>query len=388
MLQAEAVEVKLKQERSERLALQKEVMQLQLMRDESEAAAKQLKEQLADASKALARETAEHQATSAVLSDLRSSLESREQQLGDARQLLDSMSAELGILASRLHRVQQQRDALRAARQQERLAHRQASNQQQQQHVPSPCVDQTASHQQQRRSSRHEEVMQPLTGAAAAVAQLQLARTQVGTSQMTHVSRDPSTIGGGTAADLPTDTDSSPERLQQQASQSGLVTAPREADLAGEDTMPLCTHGHLEGACLLCMCRRFLEATAGSCSHWATGSSLSAAAARLSSSTTCMPVQPGTDSTTSSVACQGSATPAEPDAFAACMADAQQYRQYLAISELARNRLEAEHASLQQQVDDLRQQVQQQQHDLRMLQAHPVALTACTVEELTTLEGG
>jgi hypothetical protein len=38
-------------------------------------------------------------------------------------------------------------------------------------------------------------------------------------------------------------------------------------------------------------------------------------------------------------------------------------------------------------VDDLRRQVQQQQHELQVLQAHPPALTACSIEELTALEG-
>jgi uncharacterized protein YlxW (UPF0749 family) len=74
-------------------------------------------------------------------------------------------------------------------------------------------------------------------------------------------------------------------------------------------------------------------------------------------------------------------------AVAACATEAAQYRQYLSISELARNRLEAEHATLQQQVQNLQRQVQQQQHELQVLQAHPAALTACSIEELTALEG-
>ena len=71
----------------------------------------------------------------------------------------------------------------------------------------------------------------------------------------------------------------------------------------------------------------------------------------------------------------------------ACASEAAQYRQYLQISELARNRLEAEHAALQHQVEQLQRQVGSQQQELHVLQAHPAALTELTVTELTALEG-
>eukprot|EP00775_Hariotina_reticulata_P006318 gene6318-6553_t len=74
-------------------------------------------------------------------------------------------------------------------------------------------------------------------------------------------------------------------------------------------------------------------------------------------------------------------------AVAACAQEASQYRQFLSISELARNRLEAENATLQQQLEELQSSMQEQQHQLRVLQGQPTALEACSIEELTALEG-
>lgn len=426
-MQAEAVELKLQQEQADKLALQKEVLQLTLVKDEAEAAVKQLREQLADANKALARETAEHQATSAVVSDLRSSLESREQQLGDARQLLDSMSAELGILASRLHRLQQERDALRAARQQDRQARRQVIDMQQhhqhhQHRSPSP--------QRQHLTACQLEALQPLTGAAAAAAQLQLSALAGSSSGGAGgTAGDPYTTDGSTA-DSQTFVDCISDGLQpvvpqfdqgslllgsslpragslsaavstRHSSPTGLdqsgssLLALEQHDASLDEPTPLCPHGHLEGACLLCMCQRFLEATAGSCNHWLPGSSLTAAAARISSNSSsgnCLADTVATEGGEAGPSSRGvtpAAAAAGPAAagLVAGASEAAQYRQYLQISELARNRLEAEHATLQQQVEDLRRQVQQQQQELRVLEAHPAALTACSIEELTSLEG-
>lgn len=444
-MQAEAVELKLQQEQAEKLALQKEVMQLKLVKEEAEAAAKQLREQLTDANKALTRETAEHQATSAVLSDLRANLESREQQLGDARQLLGSMSAELGILASRLHRLQQERDSLRAvsARQQE-LLRRQLQEQQQSQPQAQwqPQAQLAQPLAQSLRPQRHLtpcqlDALQPLSGAAAAAAQLQMtgqaSSSSAAAAALGAAEGDPYATGGSTV-DSQSFVDCMPDALQPPAQRQveqvlPVVRLPRFnsiptgsssrgsspadyvsdtclladiPDPAADEPVPLCPHGQLDGACLLCMCQRFLEATAGSCSHWVPGTSLSAAAARLSTSGSCLPnaaaaaaaageTGPSTSGSSRGMLPAGSAGPTAAGlataAVAACATEAAQYRQYLSISELARNRLEAEHATLQQQVQDLQHQVLQQQHELQVLQARPAALTACSIEELTALEG-
>lgn len=438
-VQAEAVEVKLKQEQAEKLALHKEVLQLRLLKDEAEASAKQLREQLTDANRALTRETAEHQATSAALSDLRASLESREQQLGDARQLLDSMSAELGILASRLHRLQQERDALHRARQQAGLRWVAAGGPSQSQ-LSQPNA-QSSPRPQRQLTSCQLDALQPLSGAAAAAAQLQMAGQASSSSRgggagiaLAAAGADPyatdgSTVDSQSFVDCISDALQPPAASAQQQALpaqldqvvpvahlprfNGIPTAGSTSrgssptglesdscllhnmpDTAPDEPAPLCAHGQIDGACLLCMCTRFLEATAGSYSHWVPGSSLSAAAARLSNSGSCLPNPAAAGEGASSSrgllpAAAGGPTAAglATAAVAACASEAAQYRQYLAISELARNRLEAEHATLQQQVDELRQQVQQQQHELQVLQAHPAALTACSIEELTALEG-
>jgi hypothetical protein len=456
-VQAEAVELKLQQEQAEKLALQKEVMQLKLVKEEAEAAAKQLREQLTDAEKALTRETAEHQATSAVLSDLRANLESREQQLGDARQLLDSMSAELGILSSRLHRLQQERDSLRtvSARQQERLRRQLQEQQQAQPQAQSPAqlvqLLAQSPRPQRQLTPCQLDALQPLSGAAAAAAQLQMtgqaSSSNAAAAALGAAASDPYATDGSTV-DSQSFVDCLPDALQppaqqppaQQRPQAPLqqqqvvqvlpvVNLPRfnsiptgsasrgsspagcDSDIcllagipdpATDQPVPLCPHGQLDGACLLCMCQRFLEATAGSCSHWVPGSSLSAAAARLSNSGSCLPnpaaaaapageAGPSTSGSSRGILPAGSAGATAAGlataAVAACATEAAEYRQYLSISELARNRLEAEHATLQQQVQDLQRQVQQQQHELQVLQAHPAALTACSIEELMALEG-
>jgi hypothetical protein len=446
LAQADAVETKLRQEQADKLALQKEVMQLKLLKEEAEAAVKQLQEQLADATKSLSRETAEHQATSAVLSDLRANLESREQQLGDARQLLDSMSAELGILASRLHRLQQERDALRSARSQEQQLRRQLLEQQQQ-HAPFTSQQQPVrSPQPQRQLTPCQlEALQPLSGAAAAAAQLQMAGQASSSSGLIFSTQGGNTTGGesfvtdGSTVDsqsfveciseglhqpqqppllaLPVDQVVPMVRLPRLVSvgaatpgglgsrgsspvglESNVCLLAEQPDPVTDEAVALCPHGQLAGACLLCMCQRFLEATAGSCSHWVPGSSLAAAAARLSSSGNAIPgtAAAAAAGDAASASIRGGLPGASPvpsaaglatAAVAACATEAAQYRQYLAISELARNRLEAEHATLQQQVAELQRQVQQQQQDLQVLQAHPAALTACSIEELTALEG-
>jgi hypothetical protein len=449
LAQADAVETKLRQEQADKLALQKEVMQLKLLKEEAEAAVKQLQEQLADATKSLSRETAEHQATSAVLSDLRANLESREQQLGDARQLLDSMSAELGILASRLHRLQQERDALRSARSQEQQLRRQLLEQQQPHASSSSQQQPVRSPQPQRQLTPCQlEALQPLSGAAAAAAQLQLAGQASSSSGLIF-----STLGGNTTGGESFVTDGStvdsqsfvecisgglhqpqqPQQPQQQplalpvdqvvpmlrlprlvsvgaaapgglgsrgsspvGLESGGCLLAEQPDPVTDEGVALCPHSQLAGACLQCMCQRFMEATAGSCSHWVPGSSLAAAAARLSSSGNAIPGTAAAAGDAASASSRGALPGASPvpsaaglatAAVAACATEAAQYRQYLAISELARNRLEAEHATLQQQVLALQRQVQQQQQDLQVLQAHPAALTACSIEELTALEG-
>jgi hypothetical protein len=415
-------------------------MQLKLVKEEAEASAKHLREQLADANRALARETSEHQATSAVLTDLRANLESREQQLGDARQLLDSMSAELGILASRLHRLQQERDTLRAARHQERLAQRQAlelQQQQLQQQQPAGLQPAAQSPQRQRASLTlcQLEALQPLSGAAAAAAQLQMAAQASSSAAAAAAAHgDPYTTDGSTV-DSQSFVDCIPELLQplqqQQPSQqqldqvvpmgllprcssvpagshsSGSNSSPvaletgtcltlDQPEHSTDESIPMCAHGNLDGACLLCMCSRFLEATAGSCSHWVPASSLSATA-RLSNSGSNLPDAAAAAADEAGPSSSrdmqlprppgASAAGLATAAVAACASEAAQYRQYLSISELARNRLEAEHATLQQQVQDLQRQVLQKQNELQVLQAHPAALTACSIEELTALEG-
>jgi hypothetical protein len=434
--------VKLAQESADKLALQKEVLGLTLVRDEAEAAVKALREQLADARRALAREVAEHQATSAVLSDLRASLEAREQQLAEARQLLDSMSAELGILASRLHRLQQERDGLRSARQAERLARRLellgAAPQHPQAALPqSPQLQLLHAQLQELDVARAAAAggaaggmqdIQQLTGAAAAAAQLQLLSLQSG-QQGYAGSSTPASTAAPAAAPAPAslvgddvstaDSQSyvdclgtsqegaaAQQSLQQQVQQperstgaqggsgssaarpSGSASrgsspsaaaegdasaygAPLAADpgeqLSGDnESLLLCAHGQLDAACLLCMCQRFLEATAGSCSHLPAGGGGSAA--------------PDAAAAAAAAAAGGPSPLCAPEAAAA------QYRQYLSISELARNRLEAENAALTQQVEALQGTVGQQARELRALQAHPAALLGCSIQELTELE--
>jgi hypothetical protein len=413
--QAEAAEVKLKEESAQKLALQKEVLQLKLISAESEQANQDLREQLADVSKALAREQAEHQAMSAAVTDLRTSLVSREQQLAEARQLLDSMSAELGILSSRYHRLQQERDALRfARRQQQQMA-------QQQQAVSQPVYS-----------------IEPLTGAAAAAAQLQqrllsggsigialdvdadsssgqwlaqasraaaglersnsqpsadLHRSQEQQQQSMQLPSSPAAAGQAAGA-----SDSSSFRSQSVAGSSrdgslpvelpaaaGLVGGPHHLDVALEEPVRLCEHGQLEAACLLCICQRFLAATAGSCSHLATAGGSRGGLLSTSSSAGALPApaSPGGSGSNAMPSAAGLATVA----VAACASEAVQYRQFLSISELVRNRLEAENATLQQQATDLQRQVDQQQQQLRVLQANPAALSACSIQELTALEG-
>lgn len=426
LLQAEAVELKLQEESVHKVALQKEVLQLKLISAESEQANQALRDQLAEAKKALGREQAEHQATSAALSDLRSDLVSREQQLAEARQLLDSMSAELGILSSRYHRLQQERDTLRTARRQQ-----QSSWQQQQQQQGGSC-DASAS--------------EPLTGAAAAAAQLQSRLLSTGsiassgmavpealgssaTTHRTGLGLDPSDsqpgikllsrsqwelqqMQQGLPLDVPISqavttsaagsNDSSSRTVAPESGSSApRDSSPCELQEVGvsvqsvlnpvrDNPVPRCAHHQLEAACLLCICQRFLAATAGSCSHLAAGScSVGPGSIRPGGITTAgsSAVLPSDAADRSSSTATPSAAGLATAAVAACANEAAQYRQFLSISELARNRLEAENATLQQQMPDLQKQVEQQQQQLWVLQAHPAALSACSIEELSTLEG-
>jgi hypothetical protein len=411
--QAEAAEVKLKEESAAKLALQKEVLQLKLISAESEQANQSLREQLAEVSKALVREQAEHQATSAAVTDLRTSLVSREQQLAEARQLLDSMSAELGVLSSRYHRLQQERDALRFARRQQQ--------------------------QQQQAISQPPSSLEPLTGAAAAAAQLQqrllsggsisiapdvdadsssssglwLAQASRAAAGLERSNSQPSAdlhrsqeqhqrvrqLTSSPAAAAAAASESSSSRSQSAAGSSrdgslpvelpaaaGLVQGLHHLDAAAHDEpVRLCEHGQLEAACLLCICQRFLAATAGSCSHLGAASGARAGLLSTSGSAGALPApaSPGGSGSNAVPSAAGLATVA----MAACASEAVQYRQFLSISELARNRLEAENATLQQQATDLQRQVDQQQQQLRVLQANPAALSACTIQELTALEG-
>jgi chromosome segregation ATPase len=407
--------VKLKEESAQKLALQKEVLQLKLISAESEQANQSLRKQLAEVSKALAREQAEHQATSAAVTDLRTGLVSREQQLAEARQLLDSMSAELGILSSRYHRLQQERDALRFARRQQ---------QQQQQSISQPSSS-----------------LEPLTGAAAAAAQLQqrllsggsisialdvdadsmssssnlwLAQASRAAAGLERSNSQPSADlqrsqeqqqrgrqlpSSPAAAAAAAASESSSSRSQSAGGSSrdgslpveppaaaGAVDGLHHLDAAAHDEpVRLCEHGQLEAACLLCICQRFLAATAGSCSHLGAASGARAGLLSTSSSAGALPApaSPGGSGSNAMPSAAGLATVA----VAACASEAVQYRQFLSISELARNRLEAENATLQQQATDLQRQVDQQQQQLRVLQANPAALSACTIQELTALEG-
>jgi hypothetical protein len=154
---------------------------------------------------------------------------------------------------------------------------------------------------------------------------------------------------------------------------------------AHDEPVRLCEHGQLEAACLLCICQRFLAATAGSCSHLGAASGARGGLLSTSSSAGALPApaSPGGSGSNAMPSAAGLATVA----VAACASEAVQYRQFLSISELARNRLEAENATLQQQTTDLQRQVDQQQQQLRVLQANPAALSACTIQELTALEG-
>ncbi|KAF6259542.1 hypothetical protein COO60DRAFT_1513062, partial [Scenedesmus sp. NREL 46B-D3] len=167
---------------------------------------------------------------------------------------------------------------------------------------------------------------------------------------------------------------------------AGLLGELRHFDAAAnEEPVRLCEHGQLEAACLLCICQRFLAATAGSCSHLAAGSGTKGGLLSSSSSAGAGPVpsSPVSSSSHAMPSAAGLATVA----VAACANEAVQYRQFLSISELARNRLEAENATLQQHVADMQRQVDQQQQQLRVLQANPAALSACSIQELTALEG-
>lgn len=418
-LQAEAVEEKLKAEQLEKVALQKEMLQLKLISAEAEEAGSNLREQLAEVQKALACEQAEHRATSTALSDLRDSLVNREQQLTEARQLLDSMSAELGILSSRFHRLQQERDALRAAR-------LEAQRQQLQQ--------QWLAAQQQRSSQLScQPELDQLPGATAAVARQQgsisctvsqeeglsfhtvegvstdvpgpTAATGAGPGkaatssqpgnhmpsdahlkQLHHVISVGSSSVGAHAAAV-----SAVVGGQASALSTGNAEEPAATEGRRDEPVVLCGHDQLEAACLLCICQRFLAATAGSCSLLQPRGTSAAGAAANTPNKDGQGAKPPLAAPASSSSSSGPAVPTPAGlatvVFAACASEAAQYRQYLSISELARNRLEADNASLQQQLTDLQGQVEQQQQQLRVLQAEPVALAACSIQELNTLEG-
>jgi hypothetical protein len=409
----------LKLVQADKLALQKEVLQQKLMTSEAEEVNQRLQQQLAEVQRGLQREQAEHAATSAALSDVQERFQCREQQLSEARQLLDGMSAELGILSSRFHRLQQERDALKAARRQQQ---RQISAAAAAAGASSPSAQQDQSHQQQQQQqspatlcqlSSAEESPMPLLGAAAAAALLQQRQSlpdnlSILAAHDTRPSTTKPLAGSSSGCDngqpsvdcttAPADdlsrldlppraavSDATPEQLH------GLL------DPSVDLPLPVCPHGQLEAACLLCMCRRFLAATAGSCGHWPVGTPAGGlpAAAGCSSSSEAGPVcvesgvsslEPGAELLSRPVSGPSAAGLATV-AVAACAQEASQYRQFLSISELARNRLEAENAFLQQQVEELQSSTLDQQHQLRVLQGQPTALAACSIEELTALEG-
>lgn len=417
IVQAEAVEERLKSEQLEKVALQKEVLQLKLISSEAEHTSSSLREQLAEARKALSREQAEHQATSAALSDLRTTLVDREQQLAEARQLLDSMSAELGILSSRFHRLQQERNVLQAEK---RAAQRQQRQQGSEQQQP----------QQRALVSTHyyTQSEQPPGGlaASAVLAQnepdaslvgslrgVQVADGDVHSSSFGVAHADNGQLASGAQAVF---VSRQQEQQQQQSSTACAVSAsstsveqvdqpPVSAGGVGsvghsvdsesghlldgrkEPPAPSCCHGQLEAACLLCICQRFLAATAGSCNHLASSSRAAGMGLLSSHNQAAQSADLPAASCSSCCSEAPSAAGLATVAVAACASEAAQYRQFLSISELARNRLEAENASLQQQVTDLQSQVDQQMQQLHVLQADSAALAVCSIQELNALEG-
>lgn len=382
LLQAEAVEEKLKLEQLARVALHKEVLQLKLVTSEQELANSRLQDQLSKVQRALGREQAEHQATSAALADMRDSLGNREQQLAEARQLLDSMSVELGILSSRFHRLQQERDALKAA---QRAAQPQKTLQQLQQ--PQQQQQQPAGNQLQQAlvvpGTQHGQLNIPTGGGPEhSLQQAEMVSSQQAELEWSRLAGAAQTVGATSCSPTSVDRRTSMPQLQpDSAATAGTSPSGSEFGTMGQErsrrdeAVVLCGHGQLGRACMLCICQRFLAATAGSCSHLQPAITQTAAAGLPPSDTSGSILRPPSAA--------GLAT----RAVATCANGAVQGRQFLSISEPARNRLEAENSSLHQQVADLQVQVDEQRHQLCVFEALPAALSACTIQELNTLEG-
>jgi hypothetical protein len=393
VVQAEELETLLAEEGTARVALQKEVLQQRLIVAEAEAVGQALRAQLSETSKALAREQTEHAVTSTALSDVRHRLSSCERQVEEARMLLDSMSAELGILSSRYHRLQQECETLRATRKREQAAHQQQQQeqQQQQQHGEQPQqVEQQCEldHEQQTGSSPPFAMVSSSSSSADpwALQSLQTAAVVATPSLCTADARQPrlpqplhsspdhvdapgSPAAGGSGvmpaahaaagdAVVPVPGSGIQPQNQQQSSDAAAETMHGVLDPGTDEPVAPCGHGQMPTACLLCMCQRFLASTAGSCSNLAPD---------------CAPgrvVQTGVLG-----GCAGSG-PGLVDSSST-----------LSISELARHRLEAENAELAASVMEQRAQLEETQQQVRMLQGEPAALASCGMQELNALEG-
>ena len=349
-LQAEEGETRVAQLTSEKVALQKELMQVKLVAEEAEATGERLTQELAEAKKKLAQEQAEAERLKASLREAEAMLGTQSGQLVQGRRLLDSVSAELGILSSRLHRVQQENQALRAAR-----------RQQQQQ-------EEEGLLQQQRGVGYGGSAMSPGSSRSAGGDGEQQQEQEM-LSCSSGSSSDAEDLSPATSRD-PSPTQQERQQRQQEQDFEGVARSESSSD----QIVPLCRHGQLNSSCLVCICQRYLESTQGVSSGSSASASRApgAAAAGLSRASVSSLAQLESSSSGSG--------PGIADA-------AQQYREFLGMSELARNRLEAENSQLHGQLEAANNELSLCKVHAAKLQGQAAALASCQLEELRQLEG-
>eukprot|EP00877_Chromochloris_zofingiensis_P009642 jgi/Chrzof1/4931/Cz15g05020.t1 len=346
---AEAVEGQLKEEQAARAAVSKELMQYKLIAAEAEEAKCQLQDQLADTSSNLAKETAEGERLRSTLAEAKAMLTSKDRQLAEAKGLLDSVSGELGVLSSRYHRLQLEHKALKRRQQQQQQASSQEKQQQQERqdvatHASASCssVDGADDDTVSSYSTADTNLvpLQPCPAATAATA-------------------------------LPAASESASLGTQRAVSPTPYYDSSSVLDPCTDEPVPLCPHGQLTASCLVCICQRYLmssEDTAPVAPELlAPGSGLDilrrseAVAATTSSSST--PALPQHD-----------------------VEHSLQYRELLSLSELARNRLDAENADHSARLSRFESELSVLKHQVACLQGQPAALDRCSVSELKSLE--
>jgi hypothetical protein len=109
-------ETRVRELTAEKTALHRELLQARLVVTETEETNQRLQQELAEATKGLAAEQAECERLRGSLREARGVMSAQRVQLAEARQLLEGMSCELGILSSRYNRTLEENTALRGAR--------------------------------------------------------------------------------------------------------------------------------------------------------------------------------------------------------------------------------------------------------------------------------